>query len=158
MTETSKYAHTCVGVSRHDLRGIWDRLRYVLTPDKSKPEASTPLSSHCRKSYSLSRAALAWPMEDELRRQRVVSEKSIGGNLNSFVWPSAKAGDGAMIKNSENVAAAIAPAALSFQPDDDDESRLRLIDDDVLRVVCCSVEKSDEDCCLVVPVALRLGI
>jgi hypothetical protein len=70
---------------RDTVRRVFFHFGYVLTPDKSKPAASTPPSSHCRKSYSLSRAALAWPMDDELRRQRFGSEKSMGGNLNSFV-------------------------------------------------------------------------
>mmetsp|Transcript_45771 Transcript_45771/g.53566 ORF Transcript_45771/g.53566 Transcript_45771/m.53566 type:complete len:225 (+) Transcript_45771:249-923(+) len=69
----------------------------MMTPERSNPEASFPAKLHCRKSYNLSRAALAWPILELANWHLDLSEKSIGGNLNSFVEPSAKAAPGSTI-------------------------------------------------------------
>lgn len=65
-----------------------------MTPDKSNSFPLTPLRLHSRKSYNLSRAALACPILDEFSTHRVLSNVSMGGSLNSFVDPSAYEGRG----------------------------------------------------------------
>lgn len=52
-----------------------------IPPDRSNLDRSTLRKSHSRRSRSLSRAALAWPMAEEEGRQRFVFARSIGGNF-----------------------------------------------------------------------------
>jgi len=56
----------------------------------SKVDASLPAILHSRRSYSESRAALAWPIADEVNVHLPFFELSIGGNLNFSVPPSAR--------------------------------------------------------------------
>merc|ERR1719411_2301269 len=61
---------------------------------------------HCLKSAKVSLAPFAWPMALDLKTQRVVSLKFMGGSLNLSVWPSARQARGAAVR-----AAAARPAA-----------------------------------------------
>ena len=95
--ETAAWAWGCgVGLWRGAVRRTLescDSLKLTLlkspsamsAPEMSKVLASLPDILHSRKSYSLSRAALAWPIADESKRQRFVSARSMGGNLNFSV-------------------------------------------------------------------------
>lgn len=65
----------------------------MITPLRSNPLASALVREHCLKSYNLSRCAFAWPIALELNLHLVLSEVSIGGSLNLFVWPCREKGE-----------------------------------------------------------------
>mmetsp|Transcript_35437 Transcript_35437/g.60733 ORF Transcript_35437/g.60733 Transcript_35437/m.60733 type:complete len:206 (+) Transcript_35437:255-872(+) len=61
-------------------------------PERSKLEASDLSIWHSRRSYRESRAAFAWPIAEPTNLHRSFLERSMGGNLNVPVSPSASAG------------------------------------------------------------------
>merc|ERR1719337_71227 len=69
----------------------------MIAPARSYPSADLPPMEHCLKSAKVSLAPFAWPMALDLKTQRVVSLKFIGGSLNLSVWPSARQARGAAV-------------------------------------------------------------
>merc|ERR1719182_1388062 len=69
----------------------------MIAPARSKPSADLPFMEHCLKSASVSLAPFAWPIALDLKTQRVVSLKLMGGSLNLSVWPSARQARGAAV-------------------------------------------------------------
>merc|ERR1719182_854164 len=69
----------------------------MIAPARSKPSADLPFMEHCLKSAKVSLAPFAWPIALDLKTQRVVSLKLMGGSLNLSVWPSARQAKGAAV-------------------------------------------------------------